>query len=375
MKTFQPEWRRFTDEATGTKILQWTSGEVMNHHLYFTNPSISEDGKRGYFVSYRTGYPNLFRIDLENGGLTQVSDRVDINAFSPSPSRCSPWIYASARNCVRAICSETGEDRELCRFDTGKLGNCSLNADGSLLAIALRYGDRCELAVVETATGKVEIVTKAKEVGHIQFCPIDSNLLLYSGTVTQRLWVFDRRTGENAWIYPQKEGEWIVHESWVGGSDEVIFAHWPVSMRAVRANGSGLRTVSEINAWHMCSNRSGDLFVCDTNHPDHGLVLVEPGSGMRRVLCHPKASQRGTQWSFSEPAAGAGIDTSIIRSDTPENDKPPHPDDEPSTYGPQWSHPHPSFSADGRTVIFTSDRNCWSQVYQAEISANLPLFV
>lgn len=369
MKKFNPEWQCFSDEVTGAKILQWTSGKVMNHHLYFTNPTISENDKRGYFVSYRTGYPNLFSIDLESGELTQISDRVDINAFSPSPSRSTPWIYVSARNVIRAISSETGEDRELCQFDTNRLGNCSLNADGSLLGIGLRYADRCELAIVETATGKVEIATEAKEVGHIQFCPTDSNLLLYSGTATQRLWLFDRRTNENTWVYPQKKGEWIVHESWVSGSNEIIFAHWPKALRSIRADGNGLRTISSINAWHMCSNRKGDLFICDTNHPDRGLVIIEPKTGKQRVLCHPGATQRGTQWQFFEPAVGAGIDTSIIRSETPENDKPPHPDDEASVYGPQWSHPHPTFSTDGRTVIYTSDRDCWSHVYQAEIPA------
>ncbi|MEO6848315.1 MAG: hypothetical protein ABI443_11675 [Chthoniobacterales bacterium] len=367
LKKFQAEWKRFTDEATGAKILQWTAGEAMNHHFYFTNPTISEDGKRGFFVSYRSGYPNLFSIDLESGELTQLSDRVDINPFSPSPSRTAPWIYASARNGIRAISTESGEDRELCSFDTHKLGNCSLNTDGSLLAIGLRYDDRCALAIVETATGKVEIATTVKEVGHIQFCPKDSDLLMYSGTVTQRIWLHDRRTGENTWLYPQAEGEWIVHESWLGAGDEIIFPHWPKALRAIRPDGTGFRTITEINAWHACSNRKGDQIVCDTNHPDRGLLLIDPKTGERRVLCQPRATLRGTQWPFDTPAVGAGIDTSIIRSNTPEKDPPPHPDDAPSVYGPQWTHPHPTFSADGQSIIYTSDRDRWSQVYQVGI--------
>ncbi len=364
---FAPEWRRFSDPFTGAAILQWTSHPAMNHHFYFTNPTVASDGRTGFFVSYRTGYPNLFSIDLEGGDITQISDRVDINPFSPAPSRTAPWIYVSARNGVRAISIETGEDRELCRFNTSKLGNCSLNSDGSLLAIGLRTNDFCELALVETATGHVDILTRAKEIGHIQFCPRDSNLLMYSGTVTQRIWLHDRRTHQNTWVYPQTEGEWIVHESWLGQGDEIIFPHWPQALRAVRPDGTGLRTVVNANAWHACSNRQGTRIVCDTNHPDRGLLLIDPFQGSFHILCRPGASARGTQWLFSTPATGAGIDTSIMRSDTPDQDPAPKPDDLPSTYGPQWSHPHPTFTGSGRHVIYTSDRERWSHVYQVEI--------
>lgn len=367
IKRFAPEWKRFTDEVTGARILQWTSSPSMNHHFYFTNPTVSEDGRRGYFVSYRTGYPNLFAIDLDNGELTQLSDRVDINPFSPAPARAAPWIFVSARDCVRAIHTGTGEDRELCRFDTNKLGNCSLNVAGSLLAIGLRHDDGGALALVDTSTGRYEILTRAREVGHIQFCPGNDSLLMYSGTGRQRIWIHDRRTGTNRWVYEQKEGEWIVHESWLGAGGEIIFPHWPRALRAIHPDGTGVRTIAETNAWHACSNRTGTRIVCDTNHPDRGLRLIDPRTGAHRPLCHPRATQRGTHWVHHTPAAGAGIDTSIIRSATPEKDTPPHPDDPPSTYGPQWSHPHPTFTADGRRVVYTSDRERWSQVYEVEI--------
>lgn len=367
LQTIKPEWRQVVDESTGTSLVQWTSDETMNHHFYFTNRTISADGSRGYFVSYRTGYPNLFGIDLITGEITQLSNRVDINPFSPSLSSRSPWIYVSARQCIHAISTQGDEDRELCRFKTAKLGNCSLNSDGSLLAVALRHDDHCELAIVDTQTGTSEIAARAKEIGHIQFCPIDSDLLIYSGTVSQRIWLHDRRTGKQSWVYPQKPTEWIVHESWLGQSREILFPHWPKALRSIQADGSQSRTVTSVNAWHACSNPQGTLIVCDTNHPDRGLLLIDPHTGGYRVLCYPRATQRGTQWQHDLPAVGAGIDTSIIRSNSPELDPPPHPDDSASVYGPQWTHPHPTFSADGRTVIYTSDRDRWSHVYQASL--------
>jgi len=38
-----------------------------------------------------------------------------------------------------------------------------------------------------------------------------------------------------------------------------------------------------------------------------------------------------------------------------------------SEYGPEWTHPHPSFSADGSSIYYTSDVTGEPQVYLAEI--------
>jgi Tol biopolymer transport system component len=36
-------------------------------------------------------------------------------------------------------------------------------------------------------------------------------------------------------------------------------------------------------------------------------------------------------------------------------------------YGPQWTHPHPSYSPDERLVVFASDRTGTTQVYVARV--------
>ena len=40
-----------------------------------------------------------------------------------------------------------------------------------------------------------------------------------------------------------------------------------------------------------------------------------------------------------------------------------------SVYGPQWSHPHPSWSNNERKAAFASDRTGTAQVYVVEIDA------
>jgi oligogalacturonide lyase len=365
-----PEWRRYTDERTGASIRQWTAHESMHHHFYFTNPTLSADAQQGYFISYRTGYPNLFRIDLRNGELTRLTNRPDINPFSPVRNPRTTTIYFTARHSLWSVSPETGEERELCRFPRCRLGTCGVDPSGAWLALGLRFEDRCELALVDTATGHWKSVAREPEIGHVQFCPDDPNMVLYSGAPNRRLWIYDRQKSQTRYVYPQKEGEWIVHESWLSGL-EILFVHWPHALRAIRADGTGLRTIAKINAWHACADCLAHWIICDTNHPDRGLLLVNPDTGNWKTLCWPGASLRGTQWIHNRPAQGAGIDTSIIRSDTPEDDPPPKPNDPPSTYGPQWTHPHPSFSVDGRQVVYTSDRERWSQVFSVEVPSGI----
>ncbi|MCC6391108.1 MAG: PD40 domain-containing protein, partial [Bryobacterales bacterium] len=38
-----------------------------------------------------------------------------------------------------------------------------------------------------------------------------------------------------------------------------------------------------------------------------------------------------------------------------------------TVYGPQWTHPHPSFSPDERLVVYASDRTGHPQVYVVEL--------
>lgn len=365
-----PEWRTFTDPRTGATVTQWTSHPAMHHHCYFTNPTLSPDGRLGLFISYRSGYPNLWAIDLVGGELRQITDRVDINPFSAAPSAGRPVVYFSARSDVWAVELDGGDEHRLAHFPGARMGNCSLNRAGTLLAIGLRYADHGELALLDLRDGSSRILTRAAEVGHVQFSPRDDRLLLYSGTARRRLWLHDRRAGRDLCLYEQPPDEWIVHESWRHGSvDEIIFPCWPRELRAIRPDGSGQRVIAAVNAWHPCSSPDGRTIIADTNHPDRGLVLIDADSGSFRTLVHPGATQRGSQWVHSLPAVGAGIDTSILRSERPEQDPAPTPHDPPGVYGPQWTHPHPTFSGDGRRVIFTSDRDGWSHVYHVMLPA------
>ena len=104
--------------------------------------------------------------------------------------------------------------------------------------------------------------------------------------------------------------------------------------------------------------------LCDTNHPDEGIFLVDVATGDRRLVCLSESSNQGSQWRTSRYAVAA--DFAAARSTAKENlSWMESPVD--SVYGPQWTHPHPSFSPDESLIAFASDRTGVTQVYVAEL--------
>jgi len=92
----------------------------------------------------------------------------------------------------------------------------------------------------------------------------------------------------------------------------------------------------------------GSTLVSDTTYPDVGLILCDPrhDCGPVRSLCDSGASNRGQHWK---------------------NDHCPYDDGPVEVDAPQHTHPHPSFSTDGRRVVFTSDQSGYAQVYEVNL--------
>lgn len=364
-KRYRPERKKLVDQITGALIWQLTDHPSINHQLYFTNSSWTPDGRAIILVSYRSGEPNLFRIEEKSGEMLQLTDRNDLNTFSAAPSKDGKRVFFTAGDSVWSVDLRDYKEELLVQFPNSSLGNCSLSHDGELLAIALGKEGFSQLALVKSDGSGSEIIFEKNEIGHIQFCPSDKQTILYSSDITQRMWLINSDGTNNRPLYPQEPSEWITHESWLGLGHEVIFSQWPKSLKAISKDGKRVRTIIQLNAWHASSRADGSLIVCDTNLPDIGLQLIDPQNGDRRTLCYPRASSKGFQWKYAYPATDMSIDKTIIRSQASAASA--KYDYSETTYGPQWTHPHPAFNPAGDKVIYTSDCTGHSQVYVAVI--------
>jgi hypothetical protein len=141
---------------------------------------------------------------------------------------------------------------------------------------------------------------------------------------------------------------------------------WPYELRRFHRERRTFTLIAAFNAWHIAGSRDGRRVLCDTAHPDLGLQLVDVATGERRTLCHPQSSCQGSQWrrdryALAEDWAAAAAERERtlswmeMKADT--------------VYGPQWTHPHPSFSPSERWVVYTSDATGHPQVYAVDLSS------
>jgi len=198
-------------------------------------------------------------------------------------------------------------------------------------------------------TREHRMILQKPKIDHMTFCPDDRNLLFYAGPLTDRPWCVRVSDGVDWRLYVREnDQQWVTHESWLPGTGELLFVDWPRGMRALDLKTGRTRWVTKVNAWHAVSNRAGTLVVADTNFPDIGLVLFDPREecGPVRTLCHTKSSNQGAHWAGPFPYNRGPIKVNAH----------------------QHTHPHPSFSPDGKFAVFTSDRTGFSQIYEVEIA-------
>ncbi len=362
------ELREFQDSQTGASIYQLTNDTSINHNLYFLTSSFTSDQEHLIFTSYRSGKPNFFKLKFPNGDIVQLTDADDIHGYSGVISKDGTELFYTQADAIKAIHLDTLEERVLAEFPGGGLGECSVSADERYIVTAMKREDKSHITVTATdgSGGEVIYTSPDQTIIHPQFHPKHSDLIAYSGDPAPRMWTIKRDGTENRSLYQHDNNEFLVHETFLGALDELIVTHWPYSLRRMSLETRQMQTISDFNAWHIASNRDGTKVLCDTVHPDIGLRLVDVETGEHTPICYPKSSSSGSQWetdryALAEDWAAAqqsgdrekALSWMEMKVDT--------------VYGPQWTHPHPSFSPDETAVVYTSDVSGHSQVYVAVI--------
>lgn len=362
---FPAEGRSWTDARTGVRLRQLTSAPAIHHHPFFLIPAYDDGMRWLFFVSHRTGSPQVFAAERATGRLRQLTDQPDIAEWSVSPDRAGRYVYFTAGPAAWRVNTDSLVAEELLNFGSAEMreqgmvgaamGTTAVSYDGRWWAVPVKVGPVSRLVVIETSSGKASTILERDSIGHPEFHPDDSSLLHYAGPYRDRLWVINRDGSGHRQPLARDAGrrQWLVHEAWLPGARELTVVDWPHGMLAVDVDTGQTRPVCDFHAWHAISNRQGTCLVADTTYPDIGLQLFRPG-GQPVTLCYPEASNLGAHWH---------------------TDHCPYDDEDYqagkwSVYAPQHTHPHPSFSPDGRFVAYTSDRTGHSQVYEVEVPAD-----
>jgi hypothetical protein len=256
-------------------------------------------------------------------------------------------------------------ERCIMDFAGAQLGECSLGAGGEWITAAIKRGSDCGVTIGRAGGGQWRVVDFPRTVIHPQFHPLDPEWVEFSGDPAPRMHRV-RRDGKGLeCLYEHGNDEFLVHETFLGSTGDLVFTVWPKKLCRMDWSTRQIRTITEFNAWHITPNRSGTLVLCDTNHPDEGIFLIDAATGARRRVCLSESSNQGTQWRTSRYALAADFAAAQSAAKTGALSWMEVATD--SVYGPQWTHPHPSFSADERRIAFASDRTGTTQVYVTEL--------
>jgi len=352
-RQFPSEARRTTDERTGATVWQMTHHPSINHNLYFLSDSLlpGEDGL--VFAGFRDGHPNFYLAGFPEGEIVQLTDAPDINSFSALISDDGLRLFFTRGSAIVVLNLSDLTEQVLAEFPSGNLGEVDLAADRRWVVSAIRWSDGNGIVIAATdGSGGAVIHRQHRVIIHPQFHPTDPDLIEYAADPAPRMHLIQRDGSQNRCIYEHDNDEFVVHETWLGHTGDLVFTVWPKSIKRMDVGATKI--------------------LCDTNHPDIGLQLVDIHTGQRTTVCHPASSNGGSQWpkgryalaeDFAEAARAGGTDVAQelnwtdMKTDT--------------IYGPQWTHPHPSLSRSQRYATFTSDRTGHPQVYVVELAGRV----
>ena len=361
------EHKTFRDPKTGAVIHQLTDHPSINHPTYFLNSSFTPDGKVVILTSYRSGSPQLYEKEYPDGTIRQLTSGDAIQAFSAVMGRDGKEVFFVRKGGIYALERATRRERRLAEFPGGQLGECSLSPDGRWLTAALKDAQGSGVVLAATNGSDWRVVTRfPRTIIHPQFHPLEPEWIEFSGDPAPRMHRVRRDGSGLECLYQHSNDEFIVHETFLGSTGDLVFVVWPFALKRMDWKTRRISTIAGFNAWHITPNRDGAMVLCDTNHPDIGIQLIDARTGKRRTICYPQSSNGGTQWRTSRYAVAEDWAAAAQQQEKSKalswmemaTDR---------VYGPQWTHPHPSFSPDERKIIYASDVSGHTQVYVAEI--------
>ncbi|MHC4310193.1 MAG: hypothetical protein ACYSSN_09635 [Planctomycetota bacterium] len=337
-RRFPSERTSYRDLVTGYEISMLTTSPAKDNKIYQTHPNWIADGRHIVFVSERTGTNQYFALSTDTGEITQLTNDVGPgNAFVHRTKNC--MLYISQRTIweldINAICN-LKENKHNSRFrrkvadlpdNLTVSGTLSVDSNGKDIYLGVQYDeDSWGLVALNVETGRFrKIINLGFRVGHCQAHPSILGLIMYcwetGGDSQQRMWIVRADGSENKPFYKETYDEWVTHEVW-WGSDKALFTIWPRNEQMlmkphgiayISIDNRALNILSQKKYWHVGGSPDGKWAAGDNF--DGEIYLISADTGKAKLLTQGHRPR------------GATV------------------------------HPHPSFSPDGSSILFCSEKN------------------
>ena len=388
------EGRTFTDPATGRTVTQLTGAPAHSYPLYYFVTSFTSDARYLVFHSERSGWVQLYRLDLETGEIGQLTDGRTwdsgwaiwcewhlrgiynhLSAIDPVADE----VYYFQEDEIRATKVTTFANRLVAKLPPGRMsiGQAAFSPDGSLFGFihvdAARYvallRDReareamgqfqwtrdhhhgfrnavpTTLSVLETATGRIRTVIETDfHFHHVLF--IDNRtILLNHPRECAGMWTIGVDGGPTKHLRP----------STAPGAHGAV-NHQVVTRRGIVYEATGDAPGGRRETWFGRYDPATDTFeegqlpIDDYVHagfdPDGTFDFVEHAGERHELFAVQPA-----------PDPGAPLGLKLLRTlRSPFHDHQRH-------------HAHPFLSPDRRRLFLTDwDENGYSQVHALDVS-------
>ena len=368
--------------------------------LYFTSSSLTWDDSHIVFISDRTGHPNLFVLDLASGFERQLTRNAEgflksYVYFDGTPYRGfgkasislhaqSGTIYYIHGRDIRKV-SPKGDEVTLSQYPDGQMTAFThVSNDGRLLCVPTTdaraldgtrqlsgkpdydidkrvQGERLSsyLRVFDTETGREVVCERVDKswITHVQFSPINNNLILYnhewpSDCGIRRMWLFD---GKKHIRLRTKDGgrsrkDWTCHEMWERDGTAIVYHGRYAKKRAyigrVKPDGSDIREItlpSGFTRYGHFTVGAPNVLVSDGYYEEEGDKDTSQGNWISRV---------DVDWDNGKAAWSP-----LCRSG--------------SSWTSQDEHPHPIFDQAMHYAYFTSDADGKRAVYRIGVKKSV----
>lgn len=368
------ERKTYVDRLTGLEVTQLTDYKAHSHHLYFTESGWYDNEQRLLFVSDRGNSANLYSMDVESGEMTQLTDYENCDALDACllPDGSAAFVKRGSR--LTRLDLNTLEECLLYEAPDGyHLGNASATTDNRhvLTCVQEDLSHRIRLDLDNGYVGHRELMEAAPHsmivridadngdaekmyeanafITHINASTTEPWLMTFCHEgpwhlVDHRIWGLDLRTG-SAWRIRERleAGEKVGHEFFYPDGVTIGYHGFRADgtnfFGSIRYDNAGMEeTEFGFDTWHGYADGLGQAVV-DGKGAVKSLSVWRKKDGNYegpRTLCELRCS-----------------------------------------FHSQKVHAHPRFDAQGKRLLFTSDKNGYANLYLIDMPEHfeaLPLF-
>lgn len=375
-KEYKSEKRSYKDTKTGREVIQLTSNDSNNYHLYFTDNSFATGDKEIYFLSDREANKpeiyNFHKMDLRTGLITQITDeKGGINLHSHTKTPESDILIYSVDNKIKKVNTKTGQIDVIYeeRPDID-MGMPFISANKKYLGITRNesvkiykgpnyagfketmYATKKSWVTLIYLNGSkvVDAYEDTHWISHFQFSPDDNTIATYChegpwNLVQQRIWILDTVSGTVKPCFRQGEDDCIGHEFWTRDG-KIFFDNRRKGHDGTITSNRMQATIQEVETDQI---------------PYVG--LADKDGNVLRTIPMPYYCNHYHSNNDNTVLVGDEVDDLVLIDIK---------DDEPRlqtlcTHNTSWythlTHCHPTFSWGGDKILFASDRDGKCNLY------------